>query len=44
MDNDGQHTIATNAPFSLARRTMADRPAARSRSQSSRPLISNLAL
>lgn len=37
MDNDGQHTIATNAPFSLALRTTADRPAARSRSQSSRP-------
>lgn len=31
MNNNGQHAIATNAPFSLARRTRTDRPAARSR-------------
>lgn len=37
MNNNGQHTIATNAPFSLARRTTTDRPAARSRSPSSPP-------
>lgn len=37
MNNNGQHTIATNAPFSLARRTTTDRPAARSRSPSPPP-------